>query len=538
MPIKPLDCHVRLRTSFSWKKPYKLLLQVFLIVSLFIVTASHQAIASEESDREASAETSSPEDSIEWSQQNLSSDLSSDTSFSDALLGREPRFRDNSPQNVEPPKVAVGSLPSAISFQPGAPTPQQAPLSPLLTQGVFPYQANPIAAVISAGLTLAVMSLKETGKVDMESILFLLNSTDFYAGLAGSISGARGQQAGKSLLSWLAGGVKKSAPEMLEPLAQKEALKVVKNIVDGFTYTFSVSAGYEVFSQFWKIATKNIPEAHKMTGFLGSPMHVKKRVLLNLLYYTVMDKGLQKRVIDSVYHHRIMTFEFIAMNVGIYVGAQLGNFVAKKYMPGNVWAERLAPAVGSVTGGVLVQLIPDSWKSHFNHQLLSWKISSNRNRLKELEETLSRGINKTSYPSYSVSGVASYWMSGVDLEDDIERMFAKRDMLSSLLMQEAMANGQSIQPWRDMRETYETVQSFLISEIKNLDKAEANAASQIALWITEGKSPVEIQQLSTQDMRANPKRVYYRIILSDAYLRAKEAIEDFNGLEAALKPQN
>lgn len=412
---------------------------------------------------------------------------------------------------------------------------QAGPINPLLTEGIFPYQANPVSAIISAGLTLAFMSWKETGQVDVKGLLFLLNSTDLYAGLAGSMMGSTGQKAGQNIVSWIGRGARKLAPEMLEPLAQKEAVQMVGNIVNGFTYTFSVSAGYETFSQFWKIATKNIPEARTVTGFMGAPSWIQRRVLLNLMYYTMIDKNLQKRVFDSIYYHRVMTFEFIAMNIGLYVGAQLGNFVAKKYMPGNVWAQRLAPTIGSVTGGVLMQMIPDSWKFHFNQSLLNWKISSNETRLQGLMAKVQDGISQKFYPARSNKGIASYWMSGFDLEDDIERIFATRDLLMSFYMQRALSNNQVSQVWTDISDSYSGVRETFESQLAELSRPEPSLANQIEEWIKANKTPEEIQQLSTEKFRSDPKKSYYQDLLNDAVQRSKDALDEINGLQAAVR---
>jgi len=409
------------------------------------------------------------------------------------------------------------------------------PLNPLLTEGVFPYQGNPVAAVISAGLTLAFMSLKETGKIDINGIMFLLNSTDLYVGLAGSAWGSMTQKGAAGVAGMIGRGAQKLAPEMLKPLAQKEALAAVSNIVNGFTYTFSVSAGYEVFSQFWKIATKNIPEARTITGFFQSDSWVKRRVLLNLMYYTIIDKNLQKRVFDSIYYHRVMTFEFIAMNVGLYVGAQLGSFVTKKYMPGNVWAQRLGPTVGSITGGVLAQMIPNSWKFHFNDNLLSRKISGNEARLKELQSRIKQGINDRLYPARSNRGTASYWMSGFDLEDDIERIFATRDLLMSFYMQRALSSGAPQQIWTQVNDSYSEVQTNFESQLEDLSVPEATLSAKIQEWIAENKTPEEIQRLSTDEFKANPKREYYKNLLNDAVDRSNDSLDEIIGLQAAVR---
>jgi hypothetical protein len=429
---------------------------------------------------------------------------------------------------------SMGVIPSTQFKPDNAETSVAQPLSPLVTQGIFPYQTNPIAAVIAAGVTLAAMSIKETGSVDVDSILFLLNSTDFYAGLVGTVSGSMGQRGGKSLVSMIGRGLDKLAPSMMEPLKQKEALKVVGNIVNGFTYSFSVSAGYETFSQFWKIATRNIPEAHKMTDFLSSPMHVKKRVALNLLYYSVLDKNLQKRVLDSVWNHRIMTFEFIAMNVGLYVGAQLGNYIAMTKFPKNVWAKRIAPVAGSIGLGVLIQMMPDSWKEYFNAGLLDWKIARQTARLKEIEQTIARGISHLDYPPESVGGLASYVASGVDLNDDIERLIGVRDLLVSLQMQKWMAHPETANLASDMQGNYTNVLGVVDESLDQVTQPQISFAAQIDQWVKENKSPEDIQRLSARFFQADPKRTYYSMVLDATRERVQKDFDDFLAFQRAF----
>jgi len=429
---------------------------------------------------------------------------------------------------------AMGVLPSTQFKSDAAEDSVAQPMSPLVTQGIFPYQTNPIAAVIAAGVTLAAMSLKETGSVDVDSILFLLNSTDFYAGLIGTVSGSMGQRGGKSLVSMLGRGLDKLAPSMMEPLRQKEALKVVGNIVNGFTYSFSVSAGYETFSQFWKIATRNIPEAHKMTDFLSSPMHVKKRVALNLLYYSVLDKNLQKRVLDSVWNHRIMTFEFIAMNVGLYVGAQLGNYIAMTKFPTSPWAKRVAPIAGSIGLGVLIQMMPDSWKEYFNAGLLDWKIARQTARLQELEESIMRGIKNMDYPPESVAGMASYFASGVDLTDDVERLIGVRDLLVSLQMQKWLAHPEEAQLAAGMQNNYVGVLEMMDDGLNAVTQPRISFAAQIDEWVKERKSPEDIQRLSARFFQSDPKRAYYSLVLDAARDRVQKDFDEFLAFQKAF----
>ena len=504
----------------------------FLLVALCVMPGAASGTEQGDHSQKERVMMSSPEEIQEVSSLKNSADeppLSGSETFAGALTGGM-----TIPQSLLGAQTALGVLPST-QFKPDSSDQVGAqPMSPLVTQGIFPYQTNPIAAVIAAGVTLAAMSLKETGSVDIDGILFLLNSTDFYAGLVGTASGAMGQRGGKSLLGYLGRGLDKLAPSMMEPLRQKEAIKVLGNIVNGFTYSFSVSAGYETFSQFWKIATRNIPEAHKMTDFLASPMHVKKRVALNLLYYCVLDSNLQKRVLDSVWNHRIMTFEFIAMNVGLYVGAQLGNYIATTKFPNNPWAKRIAPVAGSIGLGVLIQMMPDSWKEYFNAGLLDWKIARQTKRLKELEESVTRGITNLDYPPESVGGLASYVWSGVDLSDDIERLIGTRDLLVSLQMQKWMAHPETAHLAFDMQNNYTSILGLVDDSLNAVTQPQVSFAAQIDQWVKERKSPEEIQRLSARFFQADPKRSYYSLVLDAARDRVQKDFEDFLAFQKAL----
>lgn len=487
-------------------------LSVFLCVmpgTLSAIESDGSSIAIEES------EMSSPEEELPSSQSLQGIEEPSDSSS--LGLGEIP----SAGQAFDPKVGAVGDPQISANSRIA---------SPLLTSNVFPYQSNPIAAVITAGLTLAFMSLKETGKVDMDGILFLLNSADFYAGIAGSVSSSWGQKGTASLLQALGRGATKLAPEMLTPLAANGALQTVGNIINGFTYTLSVTGGYEIFSQFWKISTKNIPEARKVSDFLKAPGHIQKRALLNLMYYTMMDPNLQKRVIDSIKYHRVMTYEFITMNVGLYIGAQLGNFLANKYAPGNVWAKRLAPIAGGTAMGTLFQMIPDSWKEYFNQELLDVKLSWAKDRLDEDMEALNHSLAAYAYPPKDASGRASYFMRGVDLESDIERVFRTRDLLSTLLIQNGTAHAQKAEMWIPVGESQTKVVDFFNTQYEGLQKPLPGISERIDQWLLENRSSEEIQYLSAREFRVEPKVVYYLLLMDEAKSRAKQELEEFNAL--------
>lgn len=212
----------------------------------------------------------------------------------------------------------------------GGKTPSPQAIPPLVNSGVFPYQPNIIGAIISAAVTMGVMSFKETGKVDLEGIAYLLNSSDFYAGLLGTVVNGYTQKG----VSW--GVVKgfglgaKASPTIIKPFVDAQMTKVLGSIVNGVTYTAMVSIGFEEFSQFWMYATKKIPEAQTFTGMIAMPFARKMQVVGNLMDIALVNGALQKRIRDSVWNHRVMTFEFIATNIAMYIGGQLGFLVAKK----------------------------------------------------------------------------------------------------------------------------------------------------------------------------------------------------------------
>lgn len=412
--------------------------------------------------------------------------------------------------------------------------------SPLLTEGVFPYQWNPVAGIIAATMTLAVKSLKETGKIDWEGIQFLLNSTDFYAGLIGEFAPQASTKTAGLLVRVIKKAIGKGAkPGQLPPLQQAGAMQTIKNIAASVTALASVTVGYETFSQFWKYATKDIPEARTMTGFFKADESVRRRVWLNLLYHAVIDKNLQKKVIDSIYYYRIYTFEFIAMNVGLYVGAQLGTYMAKKYAPGNVWAERLSAVGGSVALGTLVQLIPDSWKSAANERMLRWKISDNEDRLKSALSAVSGGVRDLVYPEKENEGVGSYWMKGFDLGADIERVFRASEVLTTLRIQYAGTQEGLVEPLDAALEVYSDVANvFELERDRLTTEAPSELSKRIEEWVRQKKTPEEIQRLSIREFKADPKRVYYRILLDEAAERAKEnvkEIEDFQFTKAKFQ---
>lgn len=448
------------------------------------------------------------------------------------LLGKE-QVEASSPEEsykvTLPALTFLNSVQSSTHFSQQAWSPLPSPVSPLLVQNVFPYQPNPLAAIVAAGLTLTFMALKETGKVDLEGILFLLNSTDLYAGLAGSIQGALAQSGSGYLARRLAKGASSASPKVLKPFLASETSRVLANIVNGLTYTLAVSTGFEYFSQFWKFATKNIEGVSTVTGFFQAPLAVQKAVYSNLMYYSVIDVRMQKRILDSVYNHRILTFEFIMMNVGLYVGAQLGHYLAQKYGTGYPSAVKLGPVLGSVALGMGVQLLPIRLKTAANHKLLEMKINHQKEKVEDLYKLIEGRVNRFDYPPKDVSGVSSYWMKGVDLGADIERLLRAFDILSSLHIQQ-MNSEYSEVFFSFLLEPFHVLEQKLTTLKKNIQSQK----TQSLMSSLQNKNPKEIQDFVLRTYHDRKYFYYYEALLEEAAEGIRSRIQEIQGLQKAL----
>jgi len=410
---------------------------------------------------------------------------------------------------------------------------------PLLTEGVFPYQLDPVSAVFSAILTMAVMTYKETGKIDLQGILELMNSTDFYAGVAGSLSAGFGQKGAAKGVGKLSDFIVKKASSggSLPYPKTAAAIKTLGNVLNGITYMVAVTGGFEYFSQFWKIATKDVPEAHKVTDFVRSSMDTKRLVAMNLLYYTVIDQNMRKRILDSVKYHRIMTFEFIATNVALYVGYQLGTFLASHYGVDNPFTAYVIKAASSASAGVLVQLVPEAFKTGVNSWLLDKKITWKTEALDENLQEIATQTLGARYPTTSV------------MERDLEAVYRDRDMLSSLRIQRAMADEvlQSGMVSSNIIETgfieaissdYEKVEevfTYVLAQLNTLGSEDR--AAQLRSMVKEGSSAAKIYKTiqNNQALLSNPKRLeQFKRVLKEAISKSKEARTDAASLQEFL----
>ncbi len=413
------------------------------------------------------------------------------------------------------------------------PSPTESHFSnPLLTDGIFPYQSNFYAALVAAGITLAYMTWKETGKVDVGGFIDLLNSTDFYAGYVGSITGKGGQWVGAKGITKLL----EKAPASLQPSLTSSTALLLGNIVNGFTQVLSISAGFEICSQFWKISTKNIPEAHTVTGFLAASKAKKIQAVMSLVNNALLDKNMQKRIVQSVWNYRILTFEFISMNVALYSGMILGNWLVTKYGSAYPWLKKWGAIGGGVTLGILTEmLVPDSWNKHANAKLVRWKLGNARHDLDELFEEIRKGILEERYPSFSRKGTRSYWMSGVDLQSDMERIFRLTRLVSVLQFQEMFYREEQslMAALPNSALSTDAQMGRILNEINRAN--EASLEAQVAQWVAERRSPEEIQYLSAHYRTTSPKREYYALVMDAAKAQSEEMVQE---VEQLLDSQN
>jgi len=307
--------------------------------------------------------------------------------------------------------------------------------------GVAPYQVNPITAILAAGIVVSVQSLKEEGRIDSKALWRLFNSTDLYAGYVGAVSANRGREAGIQGAKTV---VQKLAPNAFKDFGRNQAALLFGNVMNAFSYTLAVSSGFEYFSQFWRLAIKDIPNVSRVSDLAHISGTDMTRVLSNLLQYAI-NPEIQRRILSSIKYHRIYTFDFIAMNMGLFVGVFVGDQIAQRIGPKasaetkKLWSQKLTRELGRLLGGVLggvsIQFVPDSLKMRVNESLLNWKIGNVKKDLNALMAKMDDQIQARKYPSFHAASLASFWYSGVNLQSDVHRVNRTRDLLYSLYAQ-------------------------------------------------------------------------------------------------------
>lgn len=337
-----------------------------------------------------------------------------------------------------------------------------------LNTSAFPYQVDPVSVVVAAAITLAVQSLKETGRIDPAAIGRLLDSTDLYAGWIGSGVAAYTKYRAQGAI---VGASRRILPERIKAIGQHQLTKILGNVVNGLSYTIAVGGGFEYFSQFWKLATRGSDRVRRVSDLVGAEWKEINPVLTNLLNY-VADPNVRKRISSSVYNHRILTYEFIATNVGLYLGIVIGARIAASIGPQTPktkldnWKRRFADyfgrVLGGITGGVMVQLTPEVVRIKVNEALIDWKIRRHLEGLDQDIDRLQEGLANRLYPPYHDSGIGGFIRSQTafhhqDLDIDLERISRAKDMVQSLYLQKMFLYESQAEAFEGLVHVYELV---------------------------------------------------------------------------------
>lgn len=415
--------------------------------------------------------------------------------------------------------------------------------STLTNPGVYPFQVDPISAFVAAGLTLAVQSYLETkaetgqGRINVDAIWLLLNSTDFYAGVLGSGVAAYTKRSVQDGLGFVA---KKAAPNLVKKLSKSALVRIFNNIIGGFSYTLAVSSGFQYFTYFWQVSTAGVDNVNTVSDLMNKAAGHDVRAVLQNLMNNVVDPNLQKEIASSIYNHQILTFEFISMNVGLYLGLVAGDLIAKKVTkktPANkkqVWVKRLqtyfARVLGGTTFGVAVTLIPRSFKVSINKALLDYKISRYEDKLEADVNRLLAGLEHQTYPPEHRPGVGSFFMSQMNLGDDIDRINRRVKMLTSFQLQRLFV-------YEEPQEAMDQVVSYQSQVIQVLEDALDKVDS--TNWMVgitgdgvRGMDIDEIDRAYWKDLNRDRYRQHYSIMLEVAIERFEESYDQINNFIA------
>lgn len=239
---------------------------------------------------------------------------------------------------------------------------------------------------------------------------------------------------------------------------------------------------------------------------------------------------MQKRILSSVYNHRILTFEFIATNVALYVGAQLGSVLSAKYGANTPWLKKLGPVLGSISGGLIVQSLPESWTSAANTKLAQMKITSHQKRLEANLKQIEVGVQSRFYPVQDHPAVG-YWVRGASLESDVDRVLRERDLIASLELQLILGNPNNQVELSRLSGVFNLIESRLKTVLVDIQGGNKSSLDlNIEKWVKEGRSAEEIQRLGAHYPDYLTQTQYYSLVLDAALDRCRTAGESANAL--------
>lgn len=405
--------------------------------------------------------------------------------------------------------------------------------NPLLVNGLFPvkvktYKVDPLSTFLAAAITLSIQSLRETGHVDPDAIIRLLDSTDLWAGIIGTGVGAYTKEGIDIGVQKVFSGL---SPHTVASLSNQTALRFLGEFINGVTYTFAVSSGFEYFSQFWKLCTEGVENVSRVSDIVHAERKDINPVIENLKTY-FFDAGMQKRILASIRDNRIMTFEFMATNLALFAGVFIGDQIAKRIGPEvpngfrQVWAKRLkqyfARILGGVVAGVVVEFIPDGVRVSVNKRILNWQIARKMRSLDARLADLQYGLAHELYPIKDPSELLGIVAPDFNLLSDLDRVSRMLDSLNSMYMKQFFILGKDQEAFAGVTSSFSGVESELGSLITGLGGDD---------WMTENidrLNPVEIGNLAEKTVGLSETDKYYIQVLSAERDRMKRDREKLN----------
>lgn len=409
--------------------------------------------------------------------------------------------------------------------------------------GTSPYQVNPITAIMAAGITLAIQSLREQGRIDHQALWRLLNSTDFYAGIAGSILSNSAKDGAVSGTRKLIGRFTPNTAQAFKDFGSAQKLQLFGNIINAFSYTFAVTAGFEYFSQFWKLATRNVPNVSKVSDLRNASKSDLIRVFSNLFQY-FMHADIQKRIISSVKYHRVYTFEFIAMNVGLFVGVFVGDQIAKRIGPKASEATKKGMAqkltlelgrfLGGISGSIAIQFISDGFKVRVNSALLDWKINKVRDDLTGLMAQMDAGMRYKYYPPYHDAGWGSFFSTQINLLSDVRRLIRTRDLLYSLYAHKFFLVGTDDELLEQIASEQDEINKRMTSWISRTGAMGPTSSEEALDRTLKESSPRMIENQIHDDIHRDEYHRHYGLVLNAGWQSLNSSYQDFEDFIVSL----
>ena len=162
---------------------------------------------------------------------------------------------------------------------------------------------------------------------------------------------------------------------------------------------------------------------------------------------------------------------------------------------------------------------------------MEFKISQQQEKLRAMVKTIRERVDHRLYPITYSSGMSSagYWMRGLNLASDIDRLFRAWDMLESLQGQRLAWHGYDQQLLTGAAQSFDQIQIDVktIYDVVKL-RAKHPAERNITKLLKEGKSPQEIQDEIFRSYSPQASDRYYESLLQGAVEQADLRFQQMN----------